>query len=461
LEIGLSLNESPTKGGHAINIPHTDLKVKHPRNPGISSPSGDGVPGSVLLPSCLYSNNSTDIAQEACQEKSSESQKVAAISALTSILSPYHKKAAQTLFLNVSRLVNEVPDIGHIAFLTLTFKDNVTDHREAYRRYRSWNTHYFSKHPAFGHYINTKEVQTRGAWHFHILIQLTGNIRDGFDFDAYREWLEGNNRFNKKCPTGNAFLRDLWDDLRENLEQYGLGKIHSLEPIESTAEAIGRYVGKYISKHIENRTEDQKGVRLVNYSRGWLRNSVKFAWNTDNSHEWRRKLAAFAEWLGCSEMYQLTEKLGPGWVYKYLDDIIWIDHILLEKLVNDRDAKREAVVPEFKSNTIQKAEKNKKKREEDKVNPELNYREILRKEKKRVEVKEYMAKLKGPYVDDWLTPENKEAVENQIKEEKVGSIYRAAKREKDVVSRMIEDGRKIDTQLIVLSGERAGEMVPF
>ena len=412
-----------------INI-HQDISEVNSILPAVSAPLGAGAAGVVGSLPCLYSNNSIDKGQKACQEKSSETEKVATIAALTSVLSPYHKKAAQTLFLNVSRLVNEVPDIGHIAFLTLTFKDNVTDHKEAYRRYRSWNTNYFSKHPAFGHYINTKEVQSRGAWHFHILIQLTGNIRDGFDFEAYREWLEGNNRFNKKCPTGNAFLRDLWADLRENLEPYGLGKIHSLEPIESTAEAIGRYVGKYISKHIENRTEDQKGVRLVNYSRGWLRNSVKFAWNTDNSHEWRRKLAKFADWLGCSEMYQLSEKLGPGWVYKYLDDIIAIDLICLEKLVNDRAAKRESIVPEFKSNTIKKAEKNQIVKAEIKKDEKKNYGEIIRKAKKNAEHKEYMAKLKGPYVDGWISENSHDhSLDDTLKEAReVQEIYRMKKR---------------------------------
>lgn len=249
------------------------------------------------------------------------------------------------------------------------------------------------------------------------MVQLKFDIRDGFDFGAYREWLEGNNRFNKRCPTGNASLRSLWADFRENLEPYGLGKIHSLEPIESNAEAIGRYVGKYISKHIGNRTEEQKGVRLVNYSRGWLRNSVKFAWNTDNAFVWRRKLAKYAASLGCTELYQLNEKLGPGWVYKYLDDIIAIEITTIERLVNDKAEGFIRKVPEFKSNTIKKANLNKKLREKSKTDLNINESHRLSVEKKKQETKCYMSKLKPEYVENWL-PENSHeySLEDQIKE---------------------------------------------
>ena len=409
--------------------------------------------GDACLP-CLYSNNSIENAPKGTQEINNGIQKVEAIAALTSLLSPYHKKAAQTLFLNVQRLVNEVPNIGHIAFLTLTFKDNVTDHREAYRRYRSWNTNFFSKHPAFGHYINTKEVQTRGAWHFHILIQLNIDIREGFDFEAYREWLEGNNRFNQKCPTGNASLRSLWADLRENLEPYGLGKIHSLEPIESTAEAIGRYVGKYISKHIEKRTEEQKGVRLVNYSRGWLRNSVKFAWNTLNSREWRRKLSKFAKTLGCSELYQLSEKLGPGWVYKYLDDIIAIDQTCFERLFNDRAEGFERNVPEFESNTVEKILLNQESEKRVLADPRVNQKKRLAVKKKKHETKRYIGKLKLEYVNEWLSDNSHEnSLSDTLKEMKEElDRYHMKKR-----CRSIE--KYHDEQSVYIL--KTGEVIPF
>lgn len=401
---------------------------------------------------CLYSNNSIENCRKVTPATSNESEKVETIAALTTVLSPYHKKAAQTLFLNVQRLVNEVPDIGHIAFLTLTFKDNVTDHKEASRRYNSWNTNFFSKHPAFGNYINTKEVQVRGAWHFHILVQLKGNIREGFDFAAYKTWLEGNNRFNKQCPTGNAFLKTLWADFRENLEQYGLGKIHSLEPIESTAEAIGRYVGKYISKHIGNRSEDQKGVRLVNYSRGWLRNSVKFAWNTQGAQEWRRKLAKFAMSLGCSELYQLSEKLGSGWAYKYLDDIDSIDQTSLERIINDLTENYERIVHEFESNTVKKIILARKKKEIAKSKPSFNENKWLFGERKKKESKEYMGKLTQGYIDQFVSEQERLcSMDTEIR--KTAEILENYHMKKRSAQDLLSGESHIDV--------KTGEIVPF
>jgi hypothetical protein len=423
-----------------------DLKNHNLGPPQKARVGSEGAGGET--PPCLYSNISIGNHENDQTVIKNDKIKVETILALTTLLTPYHKKAAQALYMNVVRLVKEVPNIGHIAFLTITFKDNVKDHREAYRRYRSWNTNFFSKHPAFGYYINTKEVQTRGAWHFHILVQLKFDIRDGFDFEAYREWLEGNNRFNKKCPTGNDSLRALWADLRENLEPYGLGKIHSLEPVESTVEAIGRYVGKYISKHIGNRTEQQKGVRLVNYSRGWLRNSSNFAWYTEGSKEWRRKLKCFAMFIGCQEFYQISEKLGPNWAYKYAIDIhnIYKD---CETIYENKD-----VI--FESPTIKRISGNKIQRQKKETKTETEIIEKKRRavERKKQETKSYMKKLTSEYVENWLS-ELKETddIETALDETKQNlENYHMKKR-----AGAVEDYRNEQSIWIL----NTGEVIPF
>lgn len=306
------------------NITHTTEKIKGYRvNPAsvLPSPNGDvrglgGPERSEGLPSCLYSNNSIENPQ------TTEKSLTETTAALTTVLSPYHKKQAQTLFLNVERLLKvEAESTNHVGFLTLTFAENITDHKEAYRRFRSFNTNYLSKHPIFGEWVNTKERQKRGAWHYHLVIALTEDIKTGFDFDKYDEWLQGPRKLNT-FPTGNKALHSLWADLRENLEKYGLGKIFSLEPVRSNAEAMARYIGKYISKHLGNRSKDDTGVRLVNYSRNWIKNSVRCSWHNDNAKLWREKLRLFAYTQGCSDFYQLAEKLGPNWAYKYQEDIV-------------------------------------------------------------------------------------------------------------------------------------------
>lgn len=360
-------------------------------------PSGGGgsarISDTAPLP-CLYSNNSIGLAQSTSPASSNESEKVQAISALTSLLSPYHKRAAQTLFLNVQRLITkEAPDVNHVGFLTLTFPDNVTDHKEAYRRFRSFNTNYLSKHPAFGEWVHVKERQKRGAWHYHLIIVLSGDIRSGINWEELSRGV---------YRSANPYLKALWKDLRENLHKYGLGRPELL-PIRSNEEAMARYIGKYISKHMGQREEDDKGVRLVNYSRNWVKNSVNFAWNTKNAQEWRRKLEKFAKTLGCTELYQLSEKLGPGWVHKYLDDIIEIDQASFERGFNDHHEKRETIAPEFQSNTVKKINVTREKLELARKSQRFDESKWRSDEKKKNETKISMSKLKSEYVDGWLS----------------------------------------------------------
>ena len=275
--------------------------------PEVTSCVSTGGPPDLLY---LYSNICTE---------NTEQEKTEAILGLASLLSSYHKKAAQTLHLNVERLILEAPSLGHVGFLTLTFKDNVKVNSEASKRFKSLNSHFLATDPRFGIKIVVKEPQKRGAWHYHVLIQLSEDIRTGFDFEAME---------NQDYSSASPYLRKLWKDIREACESYGFGRSELL-PVKSNAQAMGYYLGKYISKGIGQRNEDQKGVRLVNYSKGWTRNSPKFAWNTKNSSLWRSKLALFAKIHGCQEFYQLSDKLGPNWAYRYLDDIINVNETAL------------------------------------------------------------------------------------------------------------------------------------
>lgn len=291
----------------------------HDATSGASSPgggpAGSGVAGSGGSPlPCLYSNNSTEN-----QENISATD---GIKALICLLTPYWKRAAQTLYLNVERLCSEAESIGHVGFFTLTFKENITDHKEASKRFNSLNSHFLNQDPRFKTKIITKEPQKRGAWHYHILIVLSEDIQTGFDSEAVAK---GN------YSSANLYLRKLWRDIRKACEKYGFGRSH-LFPVKSNAEAMGRYIGKYISKGFETRTESHKGARLVTYSKGWLRNSPKFAWNTSNAAIWRQKLMWFAHIHGCTELYQLSEKLGPGWCHRYLAEIVGVYDALFEHL---------------------------------------------------------------------------------------------------------------------------------
>lgn len=393
---------------------------------------------------CLYSNNSI--------QPSADDKNLDTVKALSTLLTPYHKRQAHTLFSNVERLINkEALSINHVAFLTLTFPDNVTDHREAYRRFRSMNTNFLSSW-AVGSWLCVKERQKRGAWHYHLIVALKDDIKTGVNFEEFEQ---GNYR-----SAGSA-LRSLWKELRTVLPEYGFGR-SELMPVRSNAEAMGRYVGKYISKHMGQRTDQDKGVRLVNYSRNWVKNSIRFAWNTENSHEWRRKLALFAEYIGCNEIYQLSEKLGSCWAYRYAEEIQNIDHIRLEKTINARVEGKDLVFPVFESNTVKNLVSKKASRESAMVKNLTIHTGKTDQQRRTEQASRRMVQLMTSGTKDWLTAEKKMQVQEGVKNSREEAPLIEAKRIKDSLIRKkqaIEGLAMVDQSSTIK--ERKTEGVPF
>jgi hypothetical protein len=255
----------------------------------------------------LYSNNSI--------RDLPDTHRTEQILALCGILAPYQKRQAHALFLNVSRLIDKAPSVGHIGFFSLTVKDNVTDKAEFSRRWNSMRSNYWNTCPHFGHWLGCFEQQKRGAWHLHILVVLPYDIRQGVNFKEFAQ---------RRYRSASPYLRAVWRDLRGACMRYGFGR-HELHPVKSNSECMARYIGKYISKHIGQREEAAKGKRLITSSRDWAKNSMKFAWNTEGAKEWRRKVRVFAHLVGCESEGDLYDKFGPGWAYNHLDTIYNID----------------------------------------------------------------------------------------------------------------------------------------
>ncbi|RPI72751.1 MAG: hypothetical protein EHM38_01480, partial [Geobacteraceae bacterium] len=237
---------------------------------------------------CLKSNNSTEI--------DSETERIEVVSALVEFLAPYHKKQAHTLLLNCKRLIDLAPSIGHVGFLTLTFPDNVQDSREALKRFNSMNSHFFNPCPDFLQWICCKEVQLRGAWHYHLLVILAQDIREGFNFSEYAEFHDqvtpGMHPKEKRklerlaTRSANDYLRFLWSTIRGRMSAFGFGRFQLL-PIRESADIMAFYMSKYIGKVFScgKRPEQMRGVRLVSYSQGWAKNSPKFQWHSEGSQE--------------------------------------------------------------------------------------------------------------------------------------------------------------------------------
>ena len=215
----------------------------------------------------------------------------------------------------------ELHGIDNCAFLTLTFPDNVTDHREASRRFNNMNRRYLGI--CYGAWIWARERQKRGAWHYHLIVECKGDIRTGFDWDEYRQWLTDYSQGKRRrLRTGNTFLRSLWEMNRRAFKAYGFGRVELL-PIRSTSEAVGKYVGKYISKQVGQRPEEDKGVRLTGRSRGFVASTPKFSWNSEGAKAWRRNLALFAiHACGCSDYDEFLARAPRRWAYRYRSDIM-------------------------------------------------------------------------------------------------------------------------------------------
>ncbi len=256
-------------------------------------PETGGDRGAGFLP-CLSSNNS--------------------IIAPSNRLSTQHRKSASVLAWNVSAFVEKF-GIERVGFLTLTFRDHVTDAREAQRRFNSLASNVIR--PRYHAWVGVWERQKSGRIHYHLLVALSVDIRTGFDFSGIAAG---------DYSSANSAIRFEWSFWRSTAPAYGFGRTELL-PVRSTGEGIARYVGKYIGKHMEARRDDDKGFRLVRYSQGWRIATTRFQWATEGAQLWRLKLRAFA-WImaaqrGCSPtMAGLASALGPRWAYQWREFIL-------------------------------------------------------------------------------------------------------------------------------------------
>jgi hypothetical protein len=203
--------------------------------------------------------------------------------------------------------------IERIGFFTLTFKDHVTDLKEAQKRFRSLRAHVIAKR--YQRSIGVWERHKSRRIHFHLVVVLDKDIRSGADFKAFER---------KNYRSANSNLRAEWSFWRKTCPKYRFGR-HELMPVKSNAKGISRYVGKYISKHINQRLPADKGarvVRFIGYKPGMRRVSPRFSWNTANGWLWRHKVAAFAKRHGINGVEQMKMFFGPRWAHQQQEKIL-------------------------------------------------------------------------------------------------------------------------------------------
>lgn len=213
-----------------------------------------------------------------------------------------HKKTAHALFVNVRAFVAK-HGVEKVGFLTLTFSDECRNTKEAQRRFNSFATGFLRKE--FSEYIAVFERHKSGVIHYHLLVPMDFNIRRGFDWDQVKR---------RNYRSASRYLRGVWAKFREIAPRYQFGRCE-LMPVKSNAVGVARYVGKYISKSINQRTEEDKGVRLVRCSRSARIATTRFAWVTPGTYLWRARCGKIAEELGVSDMDGLRHVMGPKWAW--------------------------------------------------------------------------------------------------------------------------------------------------
>jgi len=246
---------------------------------------------------------------------------------LFSTLSSPQRKALYVLEENVNRFV-EQHGKDRVVVMTLTFPDHLTDSSEAAKRMNSLMSNFLRE--KVDSYIIIRELSKSGSWHYHLLVAFQAPICLGF------RWKYAKNH--KAIPvfkTATRALKSFWRDIREAAPKYGFGRSEIL-PVR-TGKGLARYFGKAILQRALD-PERFKGIRLVSYSRNFVKSVARFMWNNPYTRDYRRKVKRFA-----TELLNITEKLTdeppdvdwlsylfPAWFYRFNKIIDGIDHILAQ-----------------------------------------------------------------------------------------------------------------------------------
>ena len=202
-----------------------------------------------------------------------------------------------------------VAGLERLGFLTLTFRDHVTDKREAQRRFHSLRTGVLLERYAGG--LVVWERQRSQRLHAHLLVILSADIRTGVDFDAIAD------RDYRSAPPA---LREEWAFWRKTAPRYGFGRTELL-PIKSEVGAIASYVGKYLQKDL-GIPEDKGSNRYAAF--GCLKGIANQRHQPVHSSRWRQAVGEFVQDMarhhGVPPTWHGMElALGKNWMFQWRD----------------------------------------------------------------------------------------------------------------------------------------------
>ena len=231
--------------------------------------------GEAPLP-CLLINNSIS---GSCEDKKAVGSPVPVVPVP---IPSWVRKAGFIVKTNIHAMCEKY-GINHIGFLTLTFADDVQCHKEATKRFNSLATNVLNVR--YSQWVRVSERQKSGRWHFHLVVVSKQDIRRGVDFAAIAK---------RDYKSASPALRSEWAFWRNTAKRYGFGRSELL-PVKKTGEALASYVAKYISKGFSYRRQDDKGARLVSYSKNSRVCGSRLSFVGGRSHEWRLRCKLFLD----------------------------------------------------------------------------------------------------------------------------------------------------------------------
>lgn len=212
-----------------------------------------------------------------------------------------------------------------VGFHTLTFKENLTDWKEAEKRFASYEKNVLSQYCQ--DWVLVVQVQERGAIHYHMVLGLAQDIRTGTDIKTIKNralprWM----RYSRKVVNPN--LRNLWRNLCARARGdgawegggYKFGRVE-LMPFEKPPEAVARYMATYLKPGADMPGEYRKKKKLRFSKSVLLMVGPNFQRNTFGSYVWRKKLELTAREFGMYDYNDLADYFGPRWFHHLRDAI--------------------------------------------------------------------------------------------------------------------------------------------
>lgn len=204
---------------------------------------------------------------------------------------------------------------GNVVLITSTFRLGVS-RREAMLRFEKL----LRKLKKEGsEHIWVYERGHAGHVHFHLLLVVPFDAREGVDLETYS--LLANDAMSAKRKLVNKPTRELWIKVNSWCRQFGIGRTE-VAPIYRNSQAISRYLLKSVKHNWCNRKvagdskdDVDKGSRWWSCSRGVKAVHGRFSFVQSR---FREAAELYAEHHGLKDLDELKEKLGPRWAYRVL-----------------------------------------------------------------------------------------------------------------------------------------------